>query len=93
MNEQKIANPSIEVGDVITWNATHATYGVVTRISENDSSPGKHYWCRKWYKDKECTILEDDEYESYIRERSAILVRKGSNNVHPPSYQCIRSTH
>ena len=29
-NEQKI-----EIGDVITWDSADATYGVVTRISEN----------------------------------------------------------
>lgn len=77
MNEQKIATPSIEVGDVITWNNPSATYGVVTRISENDYAPGKHYWCQKWYKDKECTILEDDECEAFLRGSVAILVSKG----------------
>lgn len=79
MNEQMIATPPIEVGDVITWSSEDATYGVVTRISENDYGPGKHYWCRKWYKDKECTILEDDECETYLRGRVAILVRKWNN--------------
>lgn len=75
-NEQKI-----EIGDVITWNATHADYGVVTRISENDYGPGTYYWCEKWYRDKGCARLQYDGPESYLRESSAILVRKGSRNI------------
>ena len=76
MNEQ-----NIEVGDVITWNATHATYGVVTRISENTYGPGTHYWCEKWYNDEECTRLEEGGPETFLRACSAILVRKGSRNI------------
>lgn len=75
MNEQMI-----EVGDVITW-AIDATYGVVTRISEDTYRPGTHYWCEEWYKDEGCTILEDDNSEAYLHETSAILVRKGINNI------------
>lgn len=71
----------IEVGDVITWDNTDATYGVVTQISENTYRPGKFYWCEKWYKDEGCTILEDDKSETYLHETSAILVRKGINNI------------
>lgn len=87
MNEQKIVTPSIEVGDVITWKNPNATYGVVTRISENDYAPGKHYWCRKWYKDKECTILDGDDCETYLRGSIAILVRKGIHNIPVASQQ------
>ena len=79
MNEQ-----NIEIGDVITWNATHATYGVVTRISKADYGPGTYYWCEKWYADKECTKLEDDSGETYVHEREAILVKKGGNEVATP---------
>lgn len=77
MNEQ-----NIEIGDVITWNATHATYGVVTRISKADYGPGTYYWCEKWYKDKECSVLAayaDGGVD--LRESSAILVKKGSRNI------------
>ncbi len=89
MNEQMIVTPSIEVGDVITWNNPNTTYGVVTRISENDYAPDKRYWCRKWYKDKECTILDDDgdDCETYIRGSIAILVRKGIHNIPVASQQ------
>ena len=90
MNEQMI-----EVGDVITWDNTDATYGVVTRISENTYRPGQFFWCEKWYKDKECTILEDDVFdasEAYLHETSAILVRKGINNI-PVTREQISAYH
>lgn len=76
-------NQNIEIGDVITWKASYASHGVVTRISENTYGPGTYYWCEKWYKDKECSVLAagGDSGETYLFESSAILVRKGSRNI------------
>lgn len=80
-NEQTIATPSIEVGDVITWDGSDAMYGVVTRISENNYGPGTDYWCEKWYYDEECTRLQDDGPETYLSNAKAVLVKKGSRNI------------
>lgn len=74
-------NQNIEIGDVITWDSHIASYGVVTRISENDYGPGTYYWCEKWYEDAECSMPDADDGEAYLREYSAILVRKGSRNI------------